>query len=127
MMTDPIADLLTRVRNAISAGHTKVDVPASKMKANICRVLKEEGYIRSFKIIAKTKIDLRIRIGLKENAMVGLKRVSKPGLRIFRGYTDVPRVIDGLGISVISTSRGVISSRKSKQLKVGGEILCNIW
>lgn len=127
MMTDPIADLLTRIRNAIQAGHTKLDVPASKIKANICCVLKEEGYIRSFKIIAKSKTDLRLRIALKDNAIQGIQRVSKPGLRIYKNYNDMPRVLSGLGISVISTSRGVLSSRKSKKLKVGGEILCNVW
>lgn len=127
MMTDPIADLLTRIRNANKAGLDKVDVPASKMKANICRVLKEEGFIKSFKIVAKSPSEITIRVGLKEGAIVGLKRVSSPGLRIYKGYKDMPRVLSGLGVSIVSTSAGVISSRKAAHLKLGGEILCNIW
>lgn len=126
-MTDPVADMLTRVRNAVRAGHSKVDVPASKMKANICRVLKEEGFIKSFKIIPKSASDINIRIALKEDAIVGIERVSKPGLRIYSGYDTMPRVLSGLGVSIISTSKGIISSRKAKGLKVGGEVLCNVW
>ncbi len=127
MMTDPIADFLTRIRNAIMAGHDKVEIPASKIKANICRVLKDEGYIRSFKIVAKSPSNINIKIALKEGAIQGLKRVSTPGLRVYKGYGELPKVISGLGISVISTSKGVLSSRKAKEFKVGGEILCNIW
>ena len=127
MMTDPIADMLTRVRNGISAGHDRVEFPASKMKAGICKVLKEEGYIRSFKIIAKTKSDIRIKVLFKENAIVGLKRVSKPGLRQYKGYSEMPRVISGLGTSIVSTSKGIISSREASKQKVGGEVLCNVW
>jgi small subunit ribosomal protein S8 len=127
MMTDPLADMLTRIRNANSAGHAKVDIPASRTKANVCKVLKEEGFIKSFKIIAKAQNDIRIRVSVKENAIVGIQRVSKPGLRIYKGYRDMPRVLSGLGISVVSTSAGVISSRKAKKLKLGGEILCNVW
>lgn len=127
MMTDPIADMITRIRNASAAGHEKVDIPASRTKANICKVLKEEGFIRNFKIVAKDKNDLRIRVGLKDGAIVGLKRVSKPGLRVYKSYRDMPRVLSGLGVSVVSTSSGIISSRKLKQLKLGGEVLCNVW
>lgn len=127
MMTDPIADMLTRIRNANSAGHSKVDIPASRTKANICKVLKEEGFIRNFKIVAKAQNDLKIRVGLKENAIVGLERVSKPGLRVYKGYQDMPRVLSGLGVSVVSTSAGIISSRKAKNMKLGGEVLCNVW
>lgn len=127
MMTDPIADMMTRIRNASSAGHDKVDVPASKMKANICKVLKEEGFIRNFKIVAKDANDLRIRIGLKEKTFGGIKRVSTPGLRVYRGYRDMPRVLSGLGVSIISTSSGLISSRKAKQMKLGGEVICDVW
>lgn len=127
MMTDPVADMLTRIRNANSAGHDKVEFPASKIKANICKVLKEEGYIKSFKIIAKSKTDVNIKIALKEDALVGLERVSKPGLRIYKGYREMPRVLSGLGISVVSTSKGIISSRKANSLKLGGEVLCNVW
>ncbi len=127
MMTDPVADMLTRMRNAIRAGHDRVEFPASKVKAAICKVLKEEGYIRSFKIIAKSKSDIKLKVLLKENAIAGIERVSKPGLRQYRGFNEMPRVISGLGISVVSTSKGVISSREAKKLKVGGEVLCNVW
>lgn len=127
MMTDPIADMLTRVRNAISAGHDRVEFPASKIKAGICRVLKDEGYIRSFKIIAKTKSDIRLKILLKEDSIVGIKRISKPGLRQYRGYNDIPRVISGLGTSILSTSKGILSEREAQKQKAGGEILCNVW
>jgi len=127
MMTDPIADMLNRIRNAIQAGHDRVDVPASRIKANICKVLKEEGYIKSFKIIAKSASDMRIRVYFKEGSLVGLKRVSTPGLRVFKGYEKLPRVLSGLGISIISTSKGLLSSRQAKKQKLGGEVVCNIW
>lgn len=127
MMTDPIADLLTRIRNASAARHAKVDIPASKTKANICKVLKEEGFIKSFKIVAKASNDITLRVALKDDAIVGIQRVSKPGLRIYKGYREMPRVLSGLGVSVVSTSAGIISSRKAKKMKLGGEILCNVW
>ena len=127
MMTDPIADFLTRIRNAVRAGHDRVEVPASRIKAGICRVLKEEGYIKSFKIIAKSNSDLRLKILFKQNAIVDLQRVSRPGLRRYSGYQKMPRVLSGLGVSVLSTSKGVLSSRKAKHMKIGGEVLCNVW
>jgi len=127
MMTDPIADMLTRVRNAVRAGHTKVDIPGSKIKANVCKVLKEEGFIRSFKILAKSQADVTIRVYIKPGAIVDLQRSSKPGLRRYSAYNAVPRVCSGLGVSILSTSKGVISSRKAREMKVGGEILCNVW
>ena len=127
MMTDPIADMLTRMRNAISAGHDRVELPASKIKAAICKVLKDEGYIKSFKIVAKAKNDIRLKVVFKENAIVGIKRESKPGLRQYNGYGDMPRVLSGLGINVVSTSQGVISDREAKKRKIGGEVLCSIW
>ena len=126
-MTDPIADMLTRIRNAIQAGHDRVEFPASKMKANVCKVLKDEGYIRSFKIVARATNDIAIKVLLKEDAIVGLQRVSKPGLRQYRGYTEIPRVISGLGTSILSTSKGVISDREARKQKVGGEVICNVW
>jgi small subunit ribosomal protein S8 len=126
MMTDPIADMLTRLRNGINAGHTKVDMPASRTKANICKVLKEEGFIKNFKIVANDE-GVKIRVGVKTDAVVGLKRVSKPGLRVYKGYRDMPRVLSGLGVSIVSTSAGIISSRKAKAMKLGGEVLCNVW
>ncbi len=127
MMTDPISDMLTRIRNAINAGHDRVEFPASKMKAGVCKVMKDEGYIRSFKIIAKSQSDIRIKVLLKEDAIVGLKRVSKPGLRQYRGYKDISRVISGLGTSILSTSKGIISDREARATKVGGEVICSIW
>ena len=126
MMTDPVADMLTRIRNAERAGHEKVDMPASKIKANICKVLKEEGFIRNFKVLVKDE-NVTLRIALKEGAIVGIQRVSKPGLRIYKGYREMPRVLSGLGVSVVSTSAGVVSSRKAKAMKLGGEVLCNVW
>jgi len=127
MMTDPVADMLTRIRNSIRANHDRVDIPASKMKANICRVFKEEGYIRSFKIIVKDKTNVTLRVMLKEDGITDLQRVSRPGLRIYKKHDNVPRVINGLGICVLSTSKGIISSRNAKKLNVGGEVLCKIW
>jgi small subunit ribosomal protein S8 len=127
MMTDPLADMLTRMRNGMNAGHDRVEFPASKLKANVCKVLKDEGFIRSFKIIAKEKSDIRIKVLFKEDAIVGIERYSKPGLRQYRSYRDMPRVLSGLGVSVVSTSQGVMSSREAKAKKVGGEILCSVW
>ncbi|MGB0452329.1 MAG: 30S ribosomal protein S8 [Bacteriovoracaceae bacterium] len=126
-MTDPIADMLTRIRNAINADHETVLIPASKMKAGVCKVLKDEGYIAGFKIVMKSQSDIKIKVKLKPNAIVGIQRFSKPGLRQYRGYKEIPRVISGLGTAVLSTSKGVISDRQAKSLKVGGEILCNVW
>ena len=126
-MNDPIADMLTRIRNANKAGLDKIELPASKIKANICRVLKEEGYIKSFKLAAKSPSEIVLKVGLKEGAIVGIKRVSSPGLRVYKGYTEMPRVLSGLGISIVSTSAGIVSSRKAASLKLGGEIICNIW
>ena len=126
MMTDPLADMLTRIRNGARANHPKVDMPASRMKANLAKVLKEEGFIQNFKIIAKDNI-LTLRVGLKDDAIVGIERVSKPGLRIYKGYRDMPRVLSGLGVSIVSTSEGIVSSRKAKAMKLGGEVLCNVW
>ncbi|MFY7992775.1 MAG: 30S ribosomal protein S8 [Bacteriovoracaceae bacterium] len=126
-MTDPVADMLTRIRNGSKAGLDKVDVPASKLKANICKVLKEEGFIKSFKIVAKSPSDISIKVGIKEGGIAGIKRVSTPGLRVYKGYTEMPRVLSGLGVSVVSTSAGIMSSRKAVEKKLGGEILCNVW
>jgi small subunit ribosomal protein S8 len=126
MMTDPVADMLTRIRNGARVNHPKVDIPASKIKANICKVLKEEGFIRNFKIIAKDNI-LTLRVALKEDAIVGIQRASKPGLRMYKSYRDMPRVLSGLGVSIVSTSAGIVSSRKAKAMKLGGEVICNVW
>ena len=118
--------MLTRLRNGASAGHSKVDMPASKIKANICKVLKEEGFIKNFKVLVKDN-NLVLRVALKEGAIVGIQRVSKPGLRVYKGYRSMPRVLSGLGVSVVSTSSGIVSSRKAKAMKLGGEVLCNVW
>jgi small subunit ribosomal protein S8 len=127
MMTDPIADMLTRMRNAIKAGHDRVEFPASKMKAGICKVLKDEGFIKSFKIIAKSPADIRLKVVFKEGAIVGLERISKPGLRRYAGYSETPRVLSGLGTSILSTSKGIVSTRDAKKMKIGGEVICNVW
>ncbi len=127
MMTDPVADMLTRIRNGLRAGHERVEFPASKLKAGVCKVLKDEGYIKSFKIIAKTKSDIRLRVVFKEDALIGLERFSRPGLRQYRKSQDMPRVISGLGTAIVSTSKGIVSSRDARRLKVGGEVLCTVW
>ena len=127
MMTDPIADMLTHIRNGLRAGHDRVDFPASKLKAAVCKVLKDEGYIKSFKVISKAKNDVRIKVLFKPTAIVGLQRFSKPGLRQYRGYDEMPRVLSGLGTAIVSTSKGVISSRDARKMKVGGEVLCSVW
>ncbi len=127
MMTDPVADMLTQMRNAIMARKDRVEVPASKLKAAVCKVLKDEGYIKSFKIIAKETSDIRLKILFKESAIVGIKSISTPGLRQYSGYRDLKPVISGLGVSVLSTSSGVMSSREAKKKKLGGEVICNVW
>jgi small subunit ribosomal protein S8 len=127
MMTDPIADMLTRMRNALMAGDDRVEVPASKIKAGICKVLKDEGFIKSFKILVQGPTDCKIKVLFKENALMGIERVSRPGLRRYQGYKDIPRVLSGLGISIVSTSEGLMSSREAKKRKLGGEIICKVW
>lgn len=131
VMTDPIADFLNRIMNAQRARHDKVDIPASKMKLSIARILKEEGYIRHYKFIKDDKQGI-IRIHLKydENrraAITGVKRVSKPGRRIYVGYDEIPRVLNGLGIAILSTSLGVITDAEARKQRVGGELLCTVW
>lgn len=136
-MTDPIADMITRIRNAVSAKHTRVDMPASRLKAEIARILQDEGYIQGFKMLdgaeaageAKTP---SIRIFLKygphgERLITGLERISRPGRRVYASREDVPQVLGGLGTSILTTSRGVMSGRQAVKAGVGGEVLCNIW
>jgi small subunit ribosomal protein S8 len=130
-MTDPISDLLTRIRNATTVRHDRTDVPASKMKLEVAKILKQEGFIRTFKVIEEGPQGM-IRIYLKyaedgEPVIHGLKRVSRPGCRIYRGVDDLPRVQNGLGVAVISTNRGVLTDEQARGLRVGGEILCEIW
>lgn len=130
-ITDPIADMLTRIRNAGSAKHETVDVPASKMKKAIAEILLEEGYIRSFQLIDDGTQGI-IRITLKYlpgkvKAIQGLKRVSKPGLRVYAGADELPRVLRGLGIAIISTSKGIMTDKKARAANVGGEVLAFVW
>ena len=109
------------------AGHERLDIPGSKMKASICKVLKEEGFIRSFKLKVDEDSRVQMRIYLKEGAISNIVRESKPGLRVYKGYGDLPRVRSGLGLSIVSTSQGILSSRKAKALKLGGELVCSVW
>jgi small subunit ribosomal protein S8 len=130
-MTDPIADLLTRVRNALTARHERVDIPSSKVKVSIARIMKEEGFIKNFKILKDNKQGV-LRIFLKYNdenkpVIKGLKRVSKPSRRVYVGASDIPPVLSGLGVGIISTSKGIMSDREARRQKVGGEMMCSIW
>ncbi len=127
MMTDPVADFLTRIRNALLADQSTVFIPASKLKASIANVLKEEGFIKNFSLVVEnTKLPL-LKVQLKPGAIMGLQRESSPGLRKYRSFREIPRVLSGLGIIVLSTSRGVMSSRQAYRERVGGEILCSVW
>ena len=130
-ITDPIADMLTRIRNAGSARHESVDVPASKMKKSIVQILLDEGYIKAFQIIDDGTQGI-IRITLKygqnrQKAITGLKRVSKPGLRVYAGAQELPKVLRGLGVAIVSTSKGVMTDKKARELHVGGEVLAFVW
>ena len=132
-VTDPIGDMLTRMRNAIQARHDSVVIPLSREKMAIARVLKEEGFIRDFEMVreknAKSR-SMRVHlkyVGKKEPVVTGLKRVSKPGLRVYSGAKEIPILRSGLGLVVVSTPAGVISGRKARQLNVGGEVLCYVW
>jgi len=131
MTSDPIADMLTRVRNALKARHPKVDIPSSKLKLEIARILKDEGYILNFKLVEEGPQKL-IRIYLKYtngNAPVisEIKRISRPGCRIYVGKEDVPKVLGGLGINILTTSHGVMTGASARKMGVGGEVLCNLW
>ena len=130
-MTDPIADMLTRIRNANTAGHATVEIPASKMKKSIAEILKEEGYIEDFDIIDDNKqgiIKITMKYGAnKEKVITGIKKISKPGLKVYAKANDVPRVLGGLGIAIISTSKGVVSDKEARKLGIGGEVICYVW
>jgi small subunit ribosomal protein S8 len=132
-MTDPIADLLTRIRNAIMAGHKVVEAPASNLKKEIARILFEKGYILSYKVMKSDNRQGILKIALKYNpksrkpAIKELQRVSRPGLRHYTGVDDMPRVLNGLGIAIISTSRGLMTDKEAKKEKIGGEILCYVY
>ena len=130
-MTDPIADMLTRIRNANNAKHDTVDVPASNMKKAIAQILLEEGYIKNFQLIddgtqGVIRITLKYNAG-KEKVLSGLRRVSKPGLRVYAGADELPRVLRGLGTAIVSTSKGVMTDKKAREAHVGGEVLAFIW
>ena len=130
-MTDPIADMLTRIRNGVRARLLKVDVPASRLKGDIARILKNEGYIANFKVVEDPRQG-NIRVFLKygpgwEKVITDLQRVSRPGCRIYCGKAEIPRVYGGLGINILSTSHGVMTGREAAHTGVGGEILCNVW
>ena len=127
---DPIADYLARIRNAISAHHEKVDIPASRIKLEISKILKDEGFIQNFKIQEDTKQGtIRLLLKYSEGAPVitGLKQVSKPGRRIYSTKDRIPKVIGGLGISIVSTSKGIMTGEQSQKVGIGGEVLCEIW
>jgi small subunit ribosomal protein S8 len=136
-MTDPIADMLTRIRNAVTAKHTRVDMPASRIKSDIARILQDEGYIQGFKVLDESPIKTTaavktLRLFLKygphgERLITGVQRISRPGRRVYFGRDDVPEVLAGLGTSILTTSRGVMTGREAVKAGVGGEVLCNIW
>ncbi|MCY0876103.1 MAG: 30S ribosomal protein S8 [Firmicutes bacterium] len=131
VMTDPIADMLTRIRNGNLVGHEKVDIPGSNIKRAIAEILKSEGYIRDAEFIPDTKQGT-IRVHMKyasnnQRVITGLKRISKPGLRVYAGAEQLPRVLGGLGIAILSTSHGVMTDRQARMQKVGGEVLCYVW
>jgi len=130
-MTDPIADFLTRIRNAVMAGKDRVDVPASKMKLEIARILKEEGFIRTFKVLEEGPqgtIRLYLRYSPEgEPAIHGLERVSRPGRRVYKGVDELPQVRRGIGVAIVSTSQGLMTDARARQLRVGGEVVCTVW
>lgn len=130
-MTDPVADMLTRIRNGIQARHERVEIPASKLKVEIARILKDEGFISNYKV-AEGEVQAVLRVYLKyaddgEPVIHGIERLSRPGRRVYRGKKEIPRVLGGLGLSIISTSRGVMSGHQAAQRGVGGEVLCQVW
>ena len=131
MNTDPIADMLTRIRNANTVGHETVEIPASKMKKAIAEILKEEGYITDFDVIEDDKqgmIKVTMKYGSnKERVISGIKKISKPGLKVYAKANEVPKVLGGLGIAIISTSKGIVSDKEARKLGVGGEVICYVW
>jgi small subunit ribosomal protein S8 len=131
VVTDSIGDFLNRIKNGQKARFDKVDIPASRMKASLARILKEEGYIKNFKFIRDDKQGI-IRVQLKytdnrEAAIVGIKRISKPGCRVYVGHDEIPRIMNGMGISILSTSKGIMTDRQARKENSGGELLCSVW
>jgi len=132
MQTDPIADFLTRLRNAAAAKHQRVDVPVSKLKTEIARILKEEGYISTYKMVDENKTRKTLRVFLKytpdrRSVITGMKRISKPGQRRYLGAGEIQPVVGGLGISILTTPKGLMTGRSARKAKLGGEILCEVW
>ena len=130
-MTDPIADMLTRIRNGIQARHDRVELPASKLKVEIARILKSEGFISNYKLV-EDKVQGTLRVYLKysddgEPVIHGIERISRPGRRVYRAKDEIPRVLGGLGLAIVSTSRGVLSGSEAAKSGIGGEILCQVW
>lgn len=131
-MTDPVADMLTRIRNANIAGHASVDIPASKIKKNIAEILVNEGYIKGYELLEGEGVQSLIRIDMKYGAgkakvISGIKRISKPGLKVYAHKDELPKVLGGLGIAIISTSKGLVTDRDARALGVGGEVICYVW
>ena len=131
MTTDPIADMLTRIRNAIMVRHETVDVPASNIKSSIAEILLKEGFIQSFEVEQKghiSTIKIVLKYGAKKNSVIsGIKRISKPGLRVYAGADELPKVLNGLGIAIVSTSKGLMTDKQARANKVGGEVLAYVW
>jgi small subunit ribosomal protein S8 len=130
-MTDPIADMLTRIRNAVQARHESTEMPSSTIKVAIAKVLREEGFIKGYQVLEDRpfkmlRVDLQYT-GKHDPVLTGIKRISKPGLRVYTKSTDIPRVFGGLGIAVVSTPKGVMSGRQARREKVGGEVICHVW
>ncbi len=132
MQTDPIGDFLTRIRNAAAAKHQRLDVPVSKLKTEIARILKDEGYISTFKLVDENKTRKMLRVFLKytpdrRSVITGVKRISRPGARSYQGFMDIRPVVGGLGISILTTPKGLMSGRAARKAKIGGELLCEVW
>ena len=130
VMTDPIADLLTRIRNANKMRHPKVNIPASRLKADVLDILKKEGFIKDFVTTKTNKPELIVTLKYSptnERVIKGLKRISKPGLRVYAGVDELPKVLNGLGVALISTSKGILTDREARQQQVGGEVLAYVW
>ena len=131
-MSDPIADMLTRIRNANSARHNTVDVPASRVKEAICKILVDEGFVKSYEIVGdeiKKNIRIQLKYGRDKNEKVisGIRRISKPGLRVYAGSDEIPRVLNGMGIAIVSTNHGIVTDREARKAGVGGEVLAYVW
>jgi len=130
-MTDPISDMLTRMRNALTTSYSTVDIPSSRQKIDIAKVLKSEGFIKNYKIMADKRQGI-MRIFFKydekgESVIIGLKRISKPGCRIYRKADKIPKILNGYGISILSTSKGVMTDSQARKMRIGGEVICSIW